>query len=305
MNYYFKLQLIRFHRHLAALKLPIAIGYIMLTAVFIGFTIILFNITDYAPYIYTGIAVSFLIKINQSQKQQVLKLNFTKKVYRNILKIEHFIVALPFAISLGLINQFILSFSLIIVAYFLSYVEVKSVLNKTIYTPFYKRPFEYLVGFRKTIPALIFAYFLAVMAIKANNFNLGIFSILLVSLITISYYSWVEHEFYVWLNAHSPRQFLLKKIMTALSYNVLLNSPLILCFSYTFNEHFLIIIGTIILGFLYLISVILSKYAIFPSKLDISQSFLILFSFISPPLLLFLIPHSYFKAVKNLKYYLP
>jgi hypothetical protein len=59
--------------------------------------------------------------------------------------------------------------------------------NLVIPTPFSKKPFEFIVGFRSGYLLFALAYFIAVMSVWANNFNLGAFSVMLMFLISLSF----------------------------------------------------------------------------------------------------------------------
>ena len=74
-------------------------------------------------------------------------------------------------------------------------------------TPFSKNPFEFTTGFRRTLLIFPLAYALTVIAINVDNLNLGIFSILLIFLIVLSFYSKPEEEYYVWVHADTPKSF--------------------------------------------------------------------------------------------------
>jgi len=95
-------------------------------------------------------------------------------------------------------------------------------------TPFSQKPFEFMVGFRNTFYLIAFAYTLTIIAVHADNFNLGVFSLLLVLLLAAGYNSNSENSFYVWQFALSPFRFLYYKIKLSLWHSFLLCSPVIL-----------------------------------------------------------------------------
>jgi hypothetical protein len=57
---------------------------------------------------------------------------------------------------------------------FFAVMDLKSK-HSLLYQPFYKYPFEFTVGFRTNYFMFFITYFLAIMAIHVDNFNLGIF----------------------------------------------------------------------------------------------------------------------------------
>lgn len=101
---------------------------------------------------------------------------------------------------------------LIIFAILLTLIKFSSKFNLIIPTPFNKKPFEFTVGFRKTFLIFPIAYFLTYKAIATGNFNLGLFSLILVSLTCLTYYSKLENDYYIWNYNLSPKVFLLEKL---------------------------------------------------------------------------------------------
>jgi len=104
----------------------------------------------------------------------------------------------------------------------LAKIHFKNQLNYTIPTPFYKKPFEFIIGFRTAIGMIGFAYFLTIMGISVGNFNLGIFSLLVVFLTSFSFYAQPDSQFYVWIFSHSSATFLLDKIKIGIGYITIL-----------------------------------------------------------------------------------
>ena len=91
-------------------------------------------------------------------------------------------------------------------AIILAFIHFNTTLNFTIPTPFYKKPFEFAVGFRTTFFIFPLAYLLTYISIFVNNFNLGVFSMLLIFLVALSYYSKLEQEYYIWSYNLSPKK---------------------------------------------------------------------------------------------------
>jgi len=170
----------------------------------------------------------------------------------------------------------------------------------TLPTPFGKRPFEFVVGFRKTFYLHVLAYFLTVMAVVVGNFNLGVFSLLVVFVVCLAYYADLEPDFYVWVHAQSPKAFLWEKIKTALLYSSHLCLPVVVTLAIFFGENIHILLAVLFLGYLYLATMILAKYAAYPHTIGLPQSILLAMSFSLPPLLLFTMPLFYKNAIKRL-----
>jgi hypothetical protein len=173
--------------------------------------------------------------------------------------------------------------------------------NFTLPTPFYKTPFEFLLGFRKTFLLVFFAYFLTLMGILVDNFNLAVFSLLLVFLISLTFYSKPESRFYVWVYKVSARQFLFHKIRTALLHSSILALPVTISLLAVYKEFWWAILAVQVLGYLYLSCVMLAKYLNFPEEINLPQSIMLGIGLGIPPFLLWLIPFFYAKSLKKLK----
>ncbi len=301
MRYYFRLQFKLLNRHLNDFGIQPLLGYFLLIILFTGLSVLLFLKTELAEYIYAAVAVGFIFRLSETGRNRFLKTCFNAYDYYQIRILENLIVVLPFAIFLAYESSFLTSILLIPVAIMLVFFNFSQALNITIPTPFSKRPFEFTAGFRNTFYMILFAYFLAIMAVTSGNFNLGIFALILVFILCISYYQNPENEYFVWIFSRSPQGFLTHKIRVALLFSSLLCLPVAAILSVFFSENIVAIAGFLFLGYLYLIAVILAKYSIFPDKINLPQILVIAFSVSFPPLLLGLIPFFYIKSVNRLK----
>ena len=301
MRYYFSLQFKMLNRHLTDFGLLPVAGYLISLLTFIGISVFLFSKTEYAEYIYIVVALSLLLKFSETDRNRFLKSSFNVNDYYKMRITENVLLALPFAAFLLAKTFFLPAALLMITCVFLVIVNFKSTLNFTIPTPFSKKPFEFIAGFRNTFYIIIFALFLIFMAITADNFNLGIFALILILLIFMTYYANLENEYYVWIYSLSPNEFLFHKIKIAIMNSTILCLPVIASLGIFFPGNIGVIAGFQCLGYLYLITVILAKYSDFPNKMNLPQVLVIAFSISFPPLLLGVIPFFYFKSITRLK----
>jgi len=176
----------------------------------------------------------------------------------------------------------------------------KTTYHITLPTPFFKKPFEFTVGFRNTFYLLIIAYFLTVMAIISDNFNLGILALILVFLCTLTYYMKPENEYYVWSYRLTPSRFLTTKVRTALLYSSFLIAPIIISLGIFYVQFIGILLIFMLLGYLFLIATISAKYAAYPGELDLARAILLGICFAFPPLLIVIIPFFAHQAVTKL-----
>lgn len=177
-------------------------------------------------------------------------------------------------------------------------------LNLTVPTPFSKKPFEFLVGFRKTFYFFPIAYVLTYVSIHVNNFNLGVFTMLLVFLIYLSFNRTAENEYFVWSFKKSPQKFLFKKMKTAMWYSTFLVFPIVIVLIGFYPEKATYVLIFLLIGLCFLISMIVAKYSVYPQKIGFVQDILLTSCIIFPPLLLLVTPILYVQSIDHLKHLL-
>jgi hypothetical protein len=182
--------------------------------------------------------------------------------------------------------------------------SIKTGINFTIPTPFYKKPFEFTVGFRNTFYIFPIAYILTCIAISVDNFNLGIFSLLLVFLVAFSFYTQPENEYFVWSFALTPKQFIIEKIKTALLFTSIVSLPIVLTLCFFYYTNIDALIAFYIIGCIFLITIISAKYSAYPDQINLPEGIIIAICISFPPLLLVFAPYFYLKAIKKLQRYL-
>ncbi|HQW12087.1 MAG TPA: hypothetical protein PLP06_08060 [Saprospiraceae bacterium] len=143
-------------------------------------------------------------------------------------------------------------------------------------------------------------YSLTFIAISVGNFNLGIFSLLLVFFITLTFYSKPEDLYFVWSFIDSPKGFLMKKIRTGLVYSTMLSTPILIILSIFFFSEIKILLIFQLLGYIYLITIILAKYSAYPNEMSLPQGILFSLSLMLPPALFITIPLFYYQSIKSL-----
>jgi hypothetical protein len=300
MKEYFTLQLKMLNREMTALGIEPIIGYPVGVFAFYTISMQLFEKTQYAEYVYLFLALSFVIKLSEEKRNDFLKLCFSTIKYIKLRFFENLIVATPFIIILTIQSKYLISTLLLFLISFLILLSFKSKLNFTLPTPFYKHPFEFTVGFRTNFIIYLFAYFLAFMSITENNFNLGIFSLIVVLLACLNYYVNSEKEFYVWIFSLTPKDFISYKLKNIIGYSTLLCLPITVCLSVFFSSKIDIIVGFQCLGYLFIFTTMLAKYSVFPEKLNIRFGIIFALTVWLPPLLLLIIPYLYLQSTKKL-----
>jgi len=300
MKAYFQLQIKILNRRMIDFGLPILIGYTILPFVFVLLSNYLFEKTEFANYIYGLLAVSFVSKLSEPKRNDFLKSIFNKYNYKKLRILENIIYCLPFTLFLIYQKQFLFSVILNLCVTIIMLFNFSTNLNVTIPTPFSKNPFEFTVGFRKTFYVFPIAYFLTYISVTVGNFNLGVFSMLLIGITCFSYYSKTENEYFVWNYNLSSKEFLLEKMKTCLTYFSILSLPIIITLGISFFNQIDILIVFIFLCYAYLTTIIFAKYSSFPNEMNMSKVILIGLSFMFPPILLIFIPLFYSQSIKKL-----
>lgn len=300
MNYYLLLQYKRLSRFLKESGLSPYLGILILFTLFIILSHKIFQKIQYAEYIYPIIGLSVINFLGNIKRNKFLKSCFTIANYRKIRVIENFIATIPFALFLLYEQKYALTLGFIIVGIILSFFNKVNRFNFVLPTPFYKHPFEFVVGFRKTYLLFLISYTLAFISILVDNFNLGIFALIITFLTCLNFYTKPEPLFYVWCHSSNSKNYLKTKIKTAFIYSFYLSFPILVPLTlFNFDKTYFVLIFEA-LGMLYVITSLLAKYAYYPSEFNLIQGFVLAISILFPPVLLIVIPRLYSRARQNL-----
>ena len=276
------------------------LAYIILTFGFLGLSIYLFNKTEFAVYVYLLFALTLIGKLSETRRTEFLKICFGDTQLKKIRITENLICSIPFFVFLLYKQLFLFAGLLLALTTILALVNFRTTLNVTIWTPFSKQSFEFTTGFRNTFYLFFAAYALTFIAISVNNFNLGVFAMLLVFATTLSYYSKPENEYYVWTYNLNPKQFLFSKIITAILFSSLLALPIALVLSILFYQSIGLISLFFLVGWTFLTAIIVTKYSAYPDEMNIPQGILLAFCLWFPPILLVVIPYLFRKSENQL-----
>jgi hypothetical protein len=304
MKAYFKLRYKLLNRNLVSLGFTPVVAYILLPLVFVGVSFFLFYRADFlAQYIYAFLCLLILVQLNEIKRNDFLKICFGKN-YKKIRMAENMLLTIPFLVILLIYSYYLTASVLFILSVILALIHFKARFQITVPTPFYKKPFEFTVGFRNTFLLFPFIYYVALMAIVHDNFNLGIIILIILFFIVLTYYLTSEPEYYVWLYSLNPKSFLWKKIKTAFLLSTCLALPIVLGLSVFFVSKIGFLLLFLLLGYAYLIMTIYFKYSIFPRQMNLPELFLVAAYLVFPFIMLPLIPHFYMRSKKKLENYL-
>lgn len=304
MKYYFNLQYQIFIRRLKSLGIPPWVFLLFSVPFFIGLSEWIFYKTDLAPYIYSTISLFALFSLVQKSRLSFLKLIFNPSDYAMTRMIETMVAGLPFILFLIYKTEYWFAGGVFIASLLTIFYNGASLFVKAIPTPFGKHPFEFSIGFRRYLLFIAISYFLIVMGIKVNNFELSLFAIGVQAFLTVFFYNWIEPPYYVSIHSMDPVGFLKYKLVIAFrQMGMLFLLPLALMILF-FPSHWWITILLMTIGQLYLATMIAAKYTVYPSEVNLIQAILLGLALFFPPLLVILLPYYLAKATKNLNSYL-
>lgn len=302
MKDYFILQLVMTKRKVKEAGLNPLLSCLLGLILFVAFSEYIFHRTEFAKYLVILVCFSFQFKLSENRRTDFLLSIFGDKAKNKIRVLENLIICIPFVSILLFKNLFLEAVILFTCSITIALFSFRTSLNLTIPTPFSKNPFEFSTGFRKTFFIFPLAYALTTIAINVDNFNLGIFSMLLISLTTLSYYSKPEEEYYVWIYADTTKSFLKKKIINATKNYIMLTIPILIGLLIFYPIKFDLILLFLLFGILFLWTIVLAKYSAFPDEIHLSVGFIIAFILLFPPLILVVIPYFYTKSINKLKF---
>lgn len=301
---YFRLQYKMANRHFRAFGLAPALAYPLSLVLFVSLSFYIFYKTQHAAYIYPVLALSLVGSLSKKERNVFLQQCFPKQDYQRLRILENLLIALPFALFLMLKLAFWEALGLIGVSVLMAFIKSGNFNNYSLPTPFYRYPFEFTVGFRKTFLFLSMIYFVAVMGFWVDNFNLSVFTLILVFATALTFYMVPEAPFYVWIFAQKPSSFLKHKIWIAIAYANALALPISIAALILYPSFWWVILLAQLVGSLFLIAVILAKYADFPKELGLPAIIFLVLAIPFPPILLVLIPYFYKKAIRRLNQFL-
>lgn len=301
---YFQLQLKLLNRRFKELGFEPWFAYVLILLTLLTAVHQSFERYSFAPYVFVALCMLLQLNFGNQKRIDFLKTVFSTRKFRRIRLLENALMALPFMIEFIVYQKWIALAILGLTTILLALINVKISHQKTLPTPFSKRPFEFSVGFRSAFLLLIACYILMGIGLYVDNFNLGMFSILSPFVVCMGFYTQPEEEFYVWIHHHSTSTFLFSKVKTALLNVSLLSAPLVLILLgfYPMNGGYIALF--VLITFVFMIAVVLAKYAAYPNEIQLIQVFFLGISIPAPFLLLLFIPLFYNQATNRLKSYL-
>jgi hypothetical protein len=300
MKEYFQLQFRRQMRILRDLGVNPFFGVLVGIGVFIWVSFILFKKVFYPQYFYSFICIVMVSTAGEKTRNEFLQIIFTKIKYRFTRLLENVIFAIPFSIFLVFKDQPIMALATIVLSAAFSFFNGGTKSSFVIPSPFSKTPFEFTIGFRRTFWLLAIILTITVISIIYQNFNLGIFCLMGIFLVCLSYYSGQEPVFYVWIFSQTPKEFLKGKIKTALRYSFTMSLFIAIPLAVFNPSNTWIILLIILIGQLYMILIVVGIYSNYPARLNLIQNIQLAIGILCPPFLLYAIPNLYSQSIRRL-----
>lgn len=295
---YFEMQRNRLHRCMLDAGLPIWMGYGLGVVLFVLGSFWLFQKTEYAAVIYTLMSVQICLALGEVNRTTFLKIHYKEDLYLWLRRMENSLVALPFALFLLAKGYPLFAFIVWGAALLLASLAFRQRWSWVLPTPFSRRPFEFSVGFRGTWQLILLAYFLVGMAVWVGNFNLGIAALLFLFLIFSGYYTWQEPIIYVWYHQGTAIEFLKRKAVEAWMHATVGVIPLVAALVFVFPEKAVMVLLALLLGYVLVGTMLLAKYAAYPSSIGLKQGILMALG-VYPPVLLLLVAIYFYKVAKK------
>ncbi|RJE70421.1 hypothetical protein [Reichenbachiella sp. MSK19-1] len=296
-NFYLLLQTKRANRYVREAGIHPMVIYVLLIGVFAFVSLLLLEQVEHGQMIYVGLGV-FVVSAIKPNERFLMQM-----AHRQVFWIRVFIgliLTVPFVLFLGFYGGYLEIGGLLVMTWLLSVKSFSPVFSsRVVPTPFAQRPFEFMIGFRRSYLVLVLSFTLSLVSVYVDNFNVGLFSLSVVLLLILGFYSYTEPRYYVWNFAGSAQQYLRQKLCFLLINTMILIVPICMVLFIGFSEMYLGVVAVVVLGLLYIILAMLIKYAYLHRGLDVLKSILFVCCLFMPPLLLVLIPLIYAKALKN------
>ncbi len=300
LSFYFSLQFLAFKRKVHAIGFPPIVAYMGITLIVVVCSILILDKFHFAGWIYASLCLLLIGKLSAKARNRFLKLQFPPSSYYRLRVLENMLASIFPLVMLGIFQQVLPAIFLVVGAWGLAFMRFDPGIPLNFPTPFFKHPFEFIVGFRRYVWLILAGYFLAYQGVRVENFSLIVIAYFFLILSIPSFLSTVEKPFHVWIYHKNVKAFLLYKLWIGFLYSSFLSLPLGIVATLSFSDQLLTLFLLQIMIYLNVGSVILLKYGRFPRQADVFLSIMAGLGMIFPPFLLFIYLYFGPKAYKNL-----
>ena len=298
---YIRLQIRRMHRMVVEMGLHPILNYTIIVCMFLLLSITPFMHHPKYMIYYVVVALFAVSTWSNPEREDFLKTTFSRRDYYKVRLLENIITVLPFAVVLSISANYLPALGIFLIAVMMALLSFKVKWQIVIPTPFSRHAFEFVVGFRLSVLLFLGAYFLTYISILYANIGIGIFVIITTSVLCALFHSYMEDVYYVWIFATTAAKFLRYKILTAITFTMLLCLPALVALMIA-NPDKIVTFATIqSVGLVIVCLGVLAKYVAYPREMKLKEGMLLGFSMVIPPLLLFTVPYFYILAHRQLK----
>jgi hypothetical protein len=302
--HYFSLQYRLLNRRIRDTGFILWLFYPLALVIFNSLSHLIFQRISYAAYVYTFLGLLMTSGMSEVKRNEFLHICYPKKIFFQIRMMENLIIILPFLTYLIFRKNYVPAVILPAFSLALAFTRVRIPESKPIPTPFSRYPFEFAAGFRNSLPVIIAAYCLTGIGIQVGNHHLALFSLVVLYLTILTYFVKPEPDVYVWMYPLPPASFLWRKIRRALLQSLVLNALPAIAIGMADITQLNIVLLTVTVGALFLVMIILAKYAAFPNEMNMAQAIVLAVCFSFPPLVMLTIPYFFYQSVQRLNQYL-
>lgn len=275
--------------------------YAIVLVAFVALSQIVISWSDQGSWLYLAMAC---LLFSRWKDGTLVEQIFSRNSRHLLAFFEVCIFSIPCVLMLLFNDYYLESILFVPAVYGAALLNFPGQFSPVIPTPFYARPFEFIIGFRKWFFLLIGLYCIVIISIVYGNLNLGIVTLIALYLSISSYYGDAEPTFMLWMYSYNSTSFLLHKVATTLLYTFASVLPASVLLVTAFPSDWLLIGGISLFGVLVPITSLLNKYVSFPKQVELINVVFIGFCIVFPPISLLIIPYLANKASENLKQFL-
>lgn len=297
---HFILHRTRFERMSIEFGLSPTVSYLLILLIFVGLSYTLVTRGEVEKWGYIIPVFYLQYWIASAERLQFYKQIYSHSSYLNIRWIENGLIALPFILILVFTGGYWQAFTIVVGS------SVFAIINRTSYsafaipTPFSRYPFEFTSGFRLGWILVVVLYSLFIISINVDNDLLGLFSLMMLVLSSLSYYQYPEPQYFIWIHKMNSQSFLFRKIRIAVLYSLYLSVPMLTVLLFVWPQIAMWAVLGYVHGLVFLSTYIMAKYSMYPNVFHLPIAIALAIGLVMPPLTLFLFAYLFYKADKNL-----
>lgn len=298
---YFKLHAKFLKRQIVDAGFPALILFPAIICLYLSLYYLVKSFPPWGTYLLIIVNFQYLFYLSDFKRNDFLKTIFPINAYYKIRILENILISFGTFILLIVNNHYMLALLLLGCCILFMFTSTTSVWKRSIPTPFTKKPFEFIIGFRQTWLLLVLFYAVGIIAVTADNPNLILFCLFCTCLCCMFYYQTPEPVLIHWNQNRKASNFLRYKIGRGIIQLTLLLVPLLLLFGIGYPDQLYQACIVWLLGLILITFIITLKYAVFPRTMNVTEATIVGLCVIFYPLILAVIPYYYFKALHNLK----